>query len=104
VRTVLIALAVAGLAAAAPAHAATRTVRLVDHRFVPATVTVRAGDTVAFRHAGQVPHTATSPRGRFASPLLRSPGDTFRHRTERRGTFPVLCTLHPGMRMTLRVR
>jgi plastocyanin len=107
VRTLIIALLVAGLAAvAAPALAATRSVRLVDNRFSPASLTVRAGDTVVFRHAGQAPHnvvTTGRPPQRFASPLLRR-GQSYRRTLNRAGRYRLVCTLHPGMRMTLRVR
>ena len=104
-RKLLLALLVVGLVAA-PAYAATRSVRLVDNRFGPSTLSVRAGDTVVFRNAGESPHNAVttgrSPQ-RFASPLLRS-GQSYRRRLTRRGTYRIVCTLHAGMRMTLRVR
>ena len=96
----------AALLLAAPAYAATRTVRLVDNRFGPSSLSVRAGDTVVFRNAGERPHnvvTAGRPPRRFASPLLR-PGQSYRRRLSRRGTYRLVCTLHAGMRMTLRVR
>jgi len=105
-RTSLIALVVLALGlAAVPALAATRSVRLVDNRFAPKSVAIERGDTVRFRHAGRLPHNVTVERGpaRFASPLLRS-GGTYRKRLTRRGRYLLVCTLHPGMEMTLRVR
>ncbi len=106
-RTLIAALLVAGLAAAAaPAPAATRSVRLLDNRFAPASLTVRAGDAIVFRNAGQAPHnvvTTGRPPQRFASPLLRS-GQSYRRTLTRAGRYRLVCTLHPGMRMTLRVR
>ena len=58
------------------------------------------------RNAGQSPHDAVTTDGApedFATDLLR-PGESDRVRVQRRGTYRIVCTLHPEMRMTLRVR
>jgi plastocyanin len=100
----LLALVLAVAAAAAvPASGATRGVRLVDNAFAPRTLTVRKGDTVRFRWAGRQPHNVVSRRGvRFRSPVQRS--GTFSQRVRRAGSYQLICEIHPGMGMTLRVR
>ena len=103
-RTTIIALLALVLAVAAvPAFGATRSVRLVDNAFAPRTLTVRKGDTVRFRWTGRLPHNvvATGP-ARFRSPVRRS--GTFSQRVRRAGSYRLVCELHPGMGMTLRVR
>jgi plastocyanin len=105
-RTKLIALLIVTLAVAAvPAYGATRTVRVVDNAFSPKTLTVRKGDTVRFRWAGQIPHnvvaTSSSPQ-RFRSRVQRT--GTYSKRLTRKGRYRLICELHPGMGMTLRVR
>ncbi len=103
-RTIVIALLALVLAVAAvPAFGATRSVRLVDNAFAPKTLTVRKGDTVRFRWAGRQPHNVVSRRGvRFRSPVQRS--GTFSQRVRRAGSYQLICEIHPGMGMTLRVR
>ncbi len=97
----LLLLAGSGVALAAT----TRTVRMDDIDFKPATLSVRSGDTVRFRNAESVPHDVRATRGpvRFASRVLRR-GDVYRRKMTRRGSYTIVCTLHPGMRMNLRVR
>jgi plastocyanin len=97
------------LVAAAPAAAATRTVRLGDDWFVrdgsPRTVTVSRGDRVRWRWTGRDQHNVAVQRGpaRFQSALKRR--GTFSRKLRRRGTYRIICSIHqPDMRMTLRVR
>ncbi len=104
-RTIVIALLALVLAVAAvPAFGATRSVRMVDNAFAPKTLTVRKGDTVRFRWAGRLPHNVVTARApaRFRSKVQRS--GTYSKRLTRTGTYRLICELHPGMGMTLRVR
>jgi plastocyanin len=89
---------------AVPAPAAIRGVSLRDNFFRPASVTVRKGDTVKFRWLGNASHNVTVARGpqRFRSGTKAS--GSYRKRMTRRGTYRLVCTVHSGMRMTLRVR
>lgn len=102
--------------AATPAVAAKakrKTVRLYDNYFQPRTLTVRRGASVRFSFATSFDiHNVTlvkAPRGvrKFASP--DATGDyvysnaTLR-RLKRAGTYRFVCTLHEGMKFTLRVR
>ena len=87
-----------------PAPAATRGVAVRDNFFRPASLTVRKGDTVRFRWLGNAFHNVTVTRGpqRFSSRTKAS--GSYRKRMTRRGTYRLVCTLHSGMRMRLRVR
>ena len=102
----LIALGVAGAlaAAAVPAYAATRTVSVADNVFRADSLTINRGDTVRFRWVGKAPHNVT----RTGGPSFRNIGTrrsgTVSRRLTRRGTYRLVCTIHPGMDMRIRVR
>jgi plastocyanin len=93
---------------AVPAFGATRSIKVADFFFVRSgakpTVTVRRGTTVKWLFRGRIDHNVTVTRGpvKFHS-RTKSSGD-FTHRMTRRGTYRIVCTIHPGMAMTLRVR
>ena len=98
------ALAVVATAAfAVPTGAATR-VRVADDVFKPSSVTVSKGERVKWRFVGDNPHnvTVTSGPRKFRSGTQSS--GTYRKKMRRRGTYKIVCTIHPGMDMTLRVR
>jgi plastocyanin len=69
--------------------------------FQPAVLTVRAGDTVAWVNHDPFPHTATAAR--FDSKDIPA-GGRWTHTFKTPGELPYVCTLHPTMKATLRVR
>lgn len=89
---------------AAPTGAATRTVRVDDDVFRPGSLSINVGDTVRWRWVGDNPHNVTVTRGRqrFRSGTQRS--GTFSRRIRRGGRYTIVCTVHPGMDMTIRAR
>jgi plastocyanin len=95
------------LAAAVPALAATRMVKVGDDYFVRSgvspTVEVRRATRVVWSFHGDRPHNVKAVAGpaRFASPTMRH--GTYSRKLTRRGTYSLVCTLHRGMRMRLRV-
>jgi plastocyanin len=93
----------AATAFAIPSPAAT-VVRVDDDVFRPSSVTVRKGTVVRWRWVGDNPHNVTVRRGpvRFRSATKES--GTYRKRMRRRGTYRIVCTVHSGMDMRLRVR
>ncbi len=84
-------------ATAVPALAAT-TVRVDDNVFSPKSVTVKKGSKLTFRWVGRAPHNV---KGAGISIGIRKSG-TKTVRAKRSGT--LVCTIHPGMTMKLRVR
>lgn len=77
--------------------------------FAPASLTVRPGDTVVWRNADLVPHTATATdtggtaTSQFASGTIE-PGGSWSWAADAPGRVDYLCTLHPSMKATLMVR
>ena len=105
-RLLLIALVLA-LVAAAPATAKTRNVKIGDNYFVrpgspKPTVKVRKGTTVRWNWTGAHSHNVVgSGPSHFQSALKRS--GHFSKKMRKRGTYSVICQIHSGMRMKLRV-
>jgi plastocyanin len=89
----------AAVLSASPA-AATHTVVMEGTAFVPATLTVRRGDTVVWVNKDMFPHTATAQDGSFDSGAF-APNRTWKYMAAKNGTFPYVCTLHPTMKGVL---
>jgi plastocyanin len=111
-KKLLAALAVAIIAAAVavPAFAGTKSVKVGNNYFVTpsnnATVSIQKGSTVKFvwRSHG-VPHNVKKTRGpgaAFHSPVKTS--GSWSHRFTRGGTYKLVCTIHSGMKLTVKVR
>jgi len=79
------------------------TIRVVDNRFVPASVTITAGDSVTWRFEGSNRHTVTeganlgNPTPLFDSGLKSS--GTFGYRFTSAGTVPYHCQPHFNLDM-----
>lgn len=85
---------------------AAATVTLSDFAFDPTEITVSVGDTVAFVNEDDAGHTVTNGEGGapaadavFDEPV--SAGQTVVITFDEAGTFPVTCTIHPDMQMTV---
>jgi plastocyanin len=107
-RLIAIVLAVAAVCAAlaVPALAATKTVTVGPKtRFGTRSLTIRKGDTVRFRWTGDLPHNvriASGPRKGTIAGVRKS--GTVSRRFTRAGRYTIVCDIHPGMRLSLRVR
>jgi plastocyanin len=104
------ALLLAALADARPAVARSpapppTTVLLKDSFFSPSRVTVFSGRRVRFVWAGRLVHNLVGPGvpRRYATPVLRRT-PPFERRFVRIGVQRFVCSIHPGMAMTVRVR
>ena len=107
----LAALAVTAIAAAAavPALAGTKNVKIGDNYFVSrsndATVTISKGSSLRFLWRGSAPHNvkkASGPGAAFHSPV-RSSG-SYTHKFTRGGTYKLVCTIHANMKLIVKVR
>ncbi|HLJ66218.1 MAG TPA: cupredoxin domain-containing protein [Chloroflexota bacterium] len=108
----LVALALAGCGASGTSSAppATRTfhVTIVRDartvgRYVPATITVRVGDRIVFRNAGDAPHTVSETNGVFDSGTIFV-GKSWVLTARKPGRFSYFCQFHPGMNGTVIVK
>jgi len=92
---------------AAPANAEMQGAQNVNaeiagFKFNPATIRVKAGDTIVWTQQDSTPHTVTSVSGSesFDSGSVRG-GQTFSHTFNTPGTYEYECSIHPSMRGTV---
>jgi plastocyanin len=90
----------AGAAASKPA---THMVAIEGTRFQPEALAAAAGDTVVWINKDPFPHTVTSKAGAFDSREIQ-PGESWKFAPRTKGEFAYICSLHPTMKGTLRVR
>jgi plastocyanin len=112
VRAVLLAVGVALLVGAAPAQAATKTVRIYDNYFLKDELTVKRGTIVKWRwpsfdEAGDVHDVKlkSGPKGvkKFHSEAAATEF-TFKRKLKVAGKYRIVCTLHEEMKMQIRVK
>lgn len=103
VLNVCAALLILAAASAATYKPTTHTVALRGMKNVPATLVVRAGDTVVWKNEDVVPHTATDRGKAFDSGNIE-PGGSWSYMADRKGTFSYYCAYHPNTRGRLVVR
>jgi plastocyanin len=95
----------AAAAAVVPAQAAsTKTVAVKNNAVSPGTVSIKRGDTVAWRWTqGGVDHNVTPAKGGAGSRTTDQKGYTFTKKFTKAGTFVYVCTIHSSMRTTVKV-
>jgi plastocyanin len=103
-RVIAGALAVGACAAAAvPAFAATKTVAVKDDFFSPKTMSVKKGTTVKWVWQGDAPHNVTVVSGPKKFRSGNKETGTYSQKLGK-GTYKIVCTVHPGMNQTITVR
>jgi plastocyanin len=95
--------AIAALAVAGPAGAATKAINIYGSTFSPKTATITAGDTVIWVNRDNANHQILADKGQFASAILR-PKQTFSFTFRAAGTYTYYDELHPKIRGTIYVK
>ena len=104
------ALAVGPAGASAPeVRVAASAVAVKDNVFSPKSKSVARGGTISWVWRGEAPHNVTgrkagSRKVSFRSKTTSRKGYRYTKRFRKAGSFRVVCTLHSGMKMTVRVR
>ena len=88
---VVLAGVVSGQALAADAQ-----VKIANFTFDPPTLTVKAGTTVTWVNADDIPHVVLEKNGKFRSPALDT-DDKFSQTFSTAGTVEYFCAIHPHM-------
>jgi plastocyanin len=78
-------------------------VKIQDDSFVPATLTVSAGQSVTFTNDDDDAHTVTATDSSFDSKGLDTSG-SWHHTFATPGVYKYFCELHPFMRGTIVVK
>ena len=99
-----VAAGIATLAVAVPfAEGANKTVTVKGFKFTPSSVSVRKGDTVTWRfQRDPAPHNVKGSGGIKSASRITT--GTYKKKFTRAGTFRYICTIHPNMKGTVRVR
>ena len=100
----LLSMSGAPAAAAGAPKPVTHNVTIDATSFAPAAITVNAGDTIVWLNKDPFPHTATAAEaGGFDSGAIL-PGKLWKYKFVKKGEFAYICTYHPTMKATLRVK
>jgi plastocyanin len=104
VRKLLLALsAVAALAVAGPAGAATKTIKIYGTTFSPKTATVTEGDTVTWVNRDNANHQILADHGQFVSTILK-PKQSFSFTFRAAGSYGYHDELYPKIKGTIVVK
>ncbi len=95
--------AVAALAVAGPAGAATKAINIYGSTFSPKSATITEGDTVTWVNRDNANHQIFADKGQFASAILH-PKQTFSFTFRAAGTYTYADELHPKIRGTITVK
>ncbi len=87
--------------AVGPAVGVPVAVSIVNFKFTPATVTVKAGTTVTWTNRDAIGHTVNFHANGINSPSILNQGDKFSHTFSTPGTYAYICDIHPFMHGTI---
>ena len=93
--TVVVLAGLAGLASGR-ALGADAQVKIANFTFDPPTLTVKAGTTVTWVNADDIPHVVLEKNGKFRSPALDT-DDKFSQTFSTAGMVDYFCAIHPHM-------
>jgi plastocyanin len=102
----LLALAVGVAATSAAPEKRGSTVKVEDDFYSPTSLTVSSGTKVKFNWTGNHKHNVVKkkgPGGSFSSIATSADGVQFQHKFSKSGTYKIICTIHPEMKMTVKV-
>lgn len=71
--------------------------------FDPATVTIKAGESVTWTNQDSANHTVVADNGEFKSSDLAN-GATFTFKFDKAGSYAYSCSVHPSMKATVVVQ
>ena len=91
-------------AGAATTAGSKASVSLGDNFFKPTKLTVTQGTTVTFTWTGSNTHNVTVVSGPVKFHSSDQASGSFSHQMTKVGTYQIVCTFHPGMEMTLKVK
>jgi plastocyanin len=94
----------AGVFAVSALAASTKTVRVGDNYYGPRSLTVGRGTKVTWKWVGVLKHNVVVHTGPSAFSSRTQVRGSYSHTFTRRGTYQLVCTVHPKMKMTVVVR
>ena len=92
------------LIVAVSALASGKTVKVGDNYYGPKSLTVGRGTRVTWKWVGVLRHNVVVHTGPAAFNSKTQVRGTFAHTFTKKGTYQLVCTVHPSMKMTVVVR
>ncbi len=77
---------------------------IANFKFVPETITVKAGTQVTWTNEDSAPHTVTSDTGTMLNSPRLAQGDSYSFTFTTPGTYAYHCAVHPMMKGTVIVK
>jgi plastocyanin len=102
-RLIITLAALAALAVAGPAGAATKTINIYSTGFSPKSATITEGDTVTWVNRDSATHQVLDDKGAFVTPILKK-GQSYSFTFRAAGTYHYKDELHPKLTGTLTVK
>jgi plastocyanin len=102
----LLALAVTASVTSATSAKRGSTVKVADDFYSPDSLSVSSGTKVKFNWTGSHKHNVVKkkgPGGSFSSSITQADGVQFEHKFTKAGTYKIICTVHPEMKMKINV-
>ena len=81
-----------------------KTVKVGDNYYGPKTLTVGRGTKVTWNWAGVLKHNIVVHKGPSSFSSKTQVRGSYSHTFTRKGTYDLVCTIHPSMKMTVVVR
>jgi plastocyanin len=78
-------------------------VTMKNIKFNPGTLKVKVGQTVTWTNDDSVGHDVTDDSFKSGDAGGVEPGKTFQHKFAKAGSYSYVCTVHPGMKGTIKV-
>jgi plastocyanin len=75
-------------------------VSIANIQYSPASLTIKAGDSVTWTNYDERDHTVIAQDGSFSSPVIRR-GESFTFQFDKAGKYASGCKLHPRMKGTI---
>jgi plastocyanin len=93
-----------GVFAVSALASSSKTVRVGDNYYGPKSLTVGRGTKVTWKWVGVLKHNVVVRTGPSSFNSRTQVRGTFSHTFTRKGTYQLVCTVHPKMKMTVVVR
>ena len=93
-----------GVFAVSALASSTKTVRVGDNYYGPKSLTVGRGTKVTWKWVGVLKHNVVVHTGPAAFNSRTQVRGSYSHTFTRKGTYQLVCTIHPSMKMTVVVR
>jgi plastocyanin len=81
-----------------------KTVRVGDNYYGPKSLTVGRGTKVTWKWVGVLKHNVVVHTGPSAFSSKTQVRGTYSHTFTKKGTYRLVCTIHPSMKMTIVVK